>query len=380
MRFLGNISNENQAQKIALFLQSKGIESHSEASFEAVTGYMNYQLWIIDEDKVPEATIYFDRFKKDPSSSEFDVPISLQQVEKEQNSPERAQEEGAVEMEETESRSSTPLTLFFLSLCIFLFIWSTAEEVSMEQRGFARWPFSMTSLQAKLMYDLPAPFESFQKLIQSLPLDQKFNTLPPQIQAKFENPEPVPFWQGIYKWLILKINHQDTTLVEGPLFTKIFQGEIWRLFSSCFLHGGFFHILFNMLWLWILGRPIEERIGFKRTLILTILAAIGSNTAQYLVSGPLFLGYSGIIMALACFIWMRQKLAPWEGYPLNRSTLYFLVLFIGAIFLLSFISFFLQIFTNNPLSPNIANTAHIVGGVIGACLARFKYFAFRVVK
>jgi membrane associated rhomboid family serine protease len=41
--------------------------------------------------------------------------------------------------------------------------------------------------------------------------------------------------------------------------TTIFQP--WRLITYMFLHGGFFHILFNMLWLWWMGRAVEERLG-----------------------------------------------------------------------------------------------------------------------
>ncbi len=67
------------------------------------------------------------------------------------------------------------------------------------------------------------------------------------------------------------------------------------------------HILFNMLWLWYLGRPIEQRIGPSRYLLLTLATGIGANTIQYLMSGPFFVGYSGIVMGLAGFIWMQRE-------------------------------------------------------------------------
>ena len=98
------------------------------------------------------------------------------------------------------------------------------------------------------------------------------------------------------------------------------------------------------------------------------------------MTGPLFLGYSGVVMGLAGFIWMRERVAPWEGYPLNRATVLFLLLFIGAIFALQVVSFLIQIFSNLNFAPNIANTAHIAGGVIGALLARSSFFAQRVKK
>jgi GlpG protein len=135
-----------------------------------------------------------------------------------------------------------------------------------------------------------------------------------------------------------------------------------------------------MLWLWYLGRPIEERIGPWRTLLLTLAAGIGPNIAQYLISGPFFIGYSGIVMALAGFIWMRERIAPWEGYPLNKGTVLFLLLFIAAIFILQVVAFFIQIFTSSHFTPQIANTAHIMGGLIGALLARSTFFAQRVVR
>lgn len=373
MRFIGTISNEDGARKIVLFLKQKEIESRCESSFESDTGHMNYHLWIVDEDKISEAMDYFARFQKNPFDPEFNVSVETL-INEEKELLEASQEEPIV------SETRSPLTFIFLGLCIFLFMWSSVEEVALMQRGFASRPFSMTAIQAKLMYDLPSPFETFQKTIDHIPVEQTFESLPSETQMAFENPPQVPFFEGIYKWCIQKIHHQETQSVEGPLFTKILQGEVWRLFSPCFLHGGFFHILFNMLWLWILGRPLETRLGFTRTLGLTLAAGVGSNTAQYLISGPLFLGYSGIIMALASFIWVRQKVAPWEGYPLNRSTIYFLFLFIGAIFVLSLVSFFLQAFANIALAPNIANTAHIAGGIIGASLGYCKSFAARVAK
>lgn len=370
MRLIGTIANENQAQKIVRFLQSKGIESRSEPSFEAQSGYMSYQLWILDEDRLNEAAMHLSRFQQAPSDPEFEA--AFQPVEKEEIAIEQ------VEPEAAQRKSSTPLTFFFLGLSIFLFLWSGMEEITLQQRGFLQRPFAMTPIQAKLMYDLPAPFEAFQTKLQSIPAAQTFDMLSSEAQKAIESPGAVSYWQGIYKWLILKINHQGTEEVLGPLFGKIFSGQIWRLFSPCILHGGFFHILFNMLWLWLLGRPIEERIGLQKTALLILAAGIFSNTAQYLMSGALFLGFSGVIMALASFIWMRQRIAPWEGYPVNRATISFLFLFIGAIFALTLVSFFLQIFTQVPFSPSIANTAHIVGGLIGACLGRFKFFALRV--
>jgi GlpG protein len=132
-----------------------------------------------------------------------------------------------------------------------------------------------------------------------------------------------------------------------------------------------------MIWVWVLCKPIEQRIGFTKTLFLTLILGVGSNTIQYLVGGPFFIGYSGVVMGLAGFIWSRQKIAPWEGYPIQRSTLLFLTFFVLAMFGLQLTSFILQLFSDVQFSPNIANTAHITGGLLGAFLGRSRLFAWR---
>ena len=96
------------------------------------------------------------------------------------------------------------------------------------------------------------------------------------------------------------------------------------------------------------------------------------------MSGPFFVGYSGVVTGLAGFIWMRERIAPWEGYPLNRATLLFLLFFILAIFGLQFAAFLMQIFSSRTFAPNIANSAHIGGILIGAYLGQFRFFMQRV--
>jgi membrane associated rhomboid family serine protease len=48
----------------------------------------------------------------------------------------------------------------------------------------------------------------------------------------------------------------------------------WRVFTYLLLHAGAFHLLFNMLWLWWMGRPVEVVLGTRNFLILYIGAGI----------------------------------------------------------------------------------------------------------
>ena len=125
----------------------------------------------------------------------------------------------------------------------------------------------------------------------------------------------------------------------------------------------------------MLGTQIEARIKSWQYLLLTVLIGVISNTCQYLVSGPLFIGYSGIICGLAGFIWMRQKRAPWEGYPLHRSALVFLAIFIVGMFALQVVSFVLIRYNIANFPLNIANTAHLSGAISGLVLGRIPFFS-----
>ncbi len=75
--------------------------------------------------------------------------------------------------------------------------------------------------------------------------------------------------------------------------TTIFQP--WRLVTYMFLHGGFFHILFNMLWLWWMGRAVEERLGPLS--FCTIYFGSGIGGALLDVGLAQFLGISYVIGA-----------------------------------------------------------------------------------
>ncbi len=98
------------------------------------------------------------------------------------------------------------------------------------------------------------------------------------------------------------------------------------------------HILFNMAWLWLLGRQIEQRVGIFRYLILSLIVGSLPILLNILMSGPDFVGYSGIVIGMVGFIWMRQKKAPWEGYPLHPTIVRFIVIYVVVLLVLEMVS------------------------------------------
>ena len=54
--------------------------------------------------------------------------------------------------------------------------------------------------------------------------------------------------------------------------------------TSQFLHGGFTHLGANMLYLWIFGDNVEDRLGHARFLILYLASGIAASVSQILVT------------------------------------------------------------------------------------------------
>ena len=97
-------------------------------------------------------------------------------------------------------------------------------------------------------------------------------------------------------WLA-SLTYSDFVVVAGTVQFQPDNGQYWRLITPIFLHFGWLHIAFNGLWTWEVGALIEQRLGSLALLGIVLIAGVGSNTAQYLYSGPsLFGGMSGVVL------------------------------------------------------------------------------------
>ena len=211
-------------------------------------------------------------------------------------------------------------------------------------RGKLAFLTGVTPLQQALLYDYPDSIENLENFAikHSLYSIEDLQAAPKGVQRKFLELESKPFWGGILtEWLVW--TRTGKLLPSAPMFEKIQQGQVWRLFTPTVLHRDLLHILFNMGWLLLLGSQIEKRIKALRFLLLIVILGVFSNTAQYLMGGPYFLGFSGVVVGLAGFIWSRQKVAWEEGYPLQRSTAMFIFYFVMIMAAIGCLAFFLQI-------------------------------------
>ena len=76
------------------------------------------------------------------------------------------------------------------------------------------------------------------------------------------------------------------------------KGNWFSLISSMFLHGGWFHIIGNMWFLWVFGDNVEDAMGSVRFLVFYLLSGLGAAAAQILTdpaSAVPMVGASGAI-------------------------------------------------------------------------------------
>lgn len=87
--------------------------------------------------------------------------------------------------------------------------------------------------------------------------------------------------------------------------TYLISNEWWRLITPMLIHFSPTHLIFNCLWIYILGREIEQLDGKIIFIFLILFTSAFSNYLQYSFSGPsLFGGLSGVVYGLLgyCFI------------------------------------------------------------------------------
>jgi membrane associated rhomboid family serine protease len=143
----------------------------------------------------------------------------------------------------------------------------------------------------------------------------------------------------------------STLLTEGALSRDaVADGEYWRLVTSGFLHSGLFHLLFNMLSLWILGSIIEPAVGTWRFAVIYFVSLLcGSFGALLMSPDSITVGASGAIFGLLA----SAAVVAWNrGFSLMESGL---GIWIGLNLLITF------------TVPNISVGGH-VGGLIGGAI------------
>ena len=139
-------------------------------------------------------------------------------------------------------------------------------------------------------------------------------------------------------------------------FGDVMAGQIWRLITPIFIHFGLMHLIFNMMWVWDLGRLIEVKKGARFYLCFIILVGVTSNLTQYLMTDyALFGGMSGVVYGLFAYVWIRGRVDRSFAAGLHKTTVNMMLIW------------FILCWTG--VLGNIANWAHTMGLLAGALWA-----------
>jgi len=70
----------------------------------------------------------------------------------------------------------------------------------------------------------------------------------------------------------------------------------FTLFTSMFMHGGFMHLAGNMLFLWIFGDNIEDRLGHAKYLVFYLLCGLIASLAHVFTTGVFATSESALLV------------------------------------------------------------------------------------
>ena len=184
--------------------------------------------------------------------------------------------------------------------------------------------------------------------------------------------------------LILKYGFKPDHLFFNKISEYYNISPILTIFTSMFLHGGIFHLLGNMLFLWIYGNNIEDSMGHAKFLFFYITCGFAAAFLQALLSpnsSTPMIGASGAVSGVLSAYFLL--------FPKARVlTLVILIIFItfiripaGILIGLWFLSQIVNAYFTDPNSPGVAWYAHIGGFLMGLFLIpflkkkKFKFFS-----
>jgi rhomboid family protein len=148
------------------------------------------------------------------------------------------------------------------------------------------------------------------------------------------------------------------------------------LFTSMFMHGGFLHIAGNMLFLWVFGNNIEDRLGRVKFLLFYVLAGLIAVYTQALIDTGSTAPTIGASGAIAGVLGAYALL-----YPHARVlTLIFIIFFVtlveipalillGVWFFLQFVPALGQVAVETGGGEGVAYFAHVGGFLFGLAVA-----------
>ncbi len=178
-----------------------------------------------------------------------------------------------------------------------------------------------------------------------------------------QTPMLTPFFCILSVIVTLAYHTQDQ--VHSPLWARlghlgglppenIWNGAYFSLITSVFVHGGVFHLVFNMLWLWRIGCMLEVSLTPLQYVTFFVLSAIVGSGCELAFDGTTGVGMSGVVYAMFGLLWAgRSKYPAWRSLATKDNLTLFIIW--GVVCLFATLSH----------SMNVANAAHGGGFLFG---------------
>lgn len=153
------------------------------------------------------------------------------------------------------------------------------------------------------------------------------------------------------------------------LLTTVFQP--WRLFTYMFLHAGAWHLVFNMLWLWWMGRAVEETLGPRSFTVIYLGSGIGGALLDVFFAQ--FLGINYVIGASGAVFGIMVAFAVL--YPTMPIHLFLLPPIEARYVVAGLIALNVLALGGN---SNVAHIVHLGGAGIGYLLMKARQSGFNL--
>ena len=271
---IGNLSGEEKARTFSDYLYVQGIENQIEADKDG-----SWAVWIHAEEELERARGLLASYRENPADPKFQSTSRAANDLREQKRKEQVRYEKRMKQRQQLFRPLAnygfgPVTLVLMGISVVVYVVS-------------KFGNDLNDVLGLFITDprLPVPY-GFRGLV--------------EMASRISN---------------IKV-----------ILPEIFHGQIWRLFTPIFIHFGFLHIFFNMLWLRDLGSMIEGRQRSWLLVVLVLVFAAISNLAQFLLYGPIFGGMSGVVYGLFGYIWIRGKCDPGSGLYLHPTTVAMMII------------------------------------------------------
>jgi membrane associated rhomboid family serine protease len=176
---------------------------------------------------------------------------------------------------------------------------------------------------------------------------------------------------------VLELNGGDAFVQRwSEIPADIVAGHGWiTILTSMFMHGGWMHILGNMVFFWAFGPAIEDAMGPGRYLVFYLLSGLAASLAQLAVMSNSTIPNLGASGAIAGVMGAFLVTYPGDGIRTLLIIGWFMRITVIPAVLLIGLWFLIQLFSQvgsaaDVQSGGVAYMAHVGGFVFGAATAR----------